>query len=121
LLLGVQIQHDYKWGCDNSISSYKNPLKVCMGLSQTSGRLFMVVITSFVVNTTLFIVMLYFNPVGVSFTSHKFWMETIFTVRVGQLYLKRIGNQSSHFGRAATKGHLIIRTTIYLLHSLFVL
>jgi hypothetical protein len=37
--------HDYRWGCDNSISH--NLIKVCNGLSKTS--LYRVVITPFIV------------------------------------------------------------------------
>jgi hypothetical protein len=61
-IVGVKIQHDYKWGCDNSISRHYNLVKKkCMGLSQTSGSWYGVVITAYGVITTPFIAMPDFN------------------------------------------------------------
>jgi hypothetical protein len=39
-IVGATIWHDFKWACDNFISSYENLLKNCMELSQTSGSLY---------------------------------------------------------------------------------
>jgi hypothetical protein len=64
-IIGVKIWHGHKWGCDNSISSHNNPIKVKMGLSHTSGSLYGVVTTAYEVITTPFIVM---------FTSDMFWV-----------------------------------------------
>jgi hypothetical protein len=56
----THLRHDYKWGCDNSISSYDTLVKLGMGLSQTSWGLYGVVTTVMLI-TTPFIVMPDFN------------------------------------------------------------
>jgi hypothetical protein len=62
-IVGVKIQHDCKWGCNNSIRSYYNLVKVYTWLSQTSGSLYGVVITAYGFITTPFTVMPDFNPI----------------------------------------------------------
>jgi hypothetical protein len=54
--------HDYKWGCDNSISCYYNLGEGCMGISQTIGSLYRFVTTAYGVSIAPILVMPDFNP-----------------------------------------------------------
>jgi hypothetical protein len=67
--VGVKVWHDFKWGCDNSMSSNYNLVKDCMGLSQTSRKLYGIVITAYALIITPFIVITDLTTTIVRFTS----------------------------------------------------